>query len=333
MTITQFLCALVLAALPVGIADAIGQEPAARELLDDAWWTGPLLAASPATLPQGHMLVEPYVFDSIADGSFDSSGARHATARQNDYGSLTYVLYGLTDRVTVGVIPRFGFNAPGQGQHSSGIGVGDITIQGAYRLTRFLDQGWLPATSLVIGESLPTGRYDRLGNRPSADMGAGAYTTTVSVYSQYYLWMPNGRILRTRLNVSQSWSASLDIQDVSVYGTAQGFRGQASPGDSTTIDSAWEYSITRNWVAALDIAYDHNASTRVLGRYCRASNGESTSASIQSESGSSSSLSLAPAIEYNWSSTAGIILGAKWVAAGRNTGAAITPVAAVNLVF
>ncbi|MEO7208147.1 MAG: hypothetical protein ABI145_15515 [Steroidobacteraceae bacterium] len=91
--------------------------------------------------------------------------------------------------------------------------------------------------------------------------------------------------------------------------------------------------MTLNWVAALEVAYAHNGSARVTGRYLPLFNGASTSASIESDSGSSSSLSLAPAIEYNWSSTAGIIIGAKWVAAGRNTGAAIIPVAAVNLVF
>lgn len=307
------------------LADAHAQESGARESLDEAWWTGPLLAASPATLPQGHMLVEPYVFDSIADGSFDQSGARHSGARQNDYGSMTYVLYGLTDSLTVGVIPKFGFNDPGAGQLNSGIGMGDVTLQGAYRLTGFLDRGWLPATSLVIGETLPSGHYDRLGERTSAGSGAGAYTTMLSLYSQYYLWMPNGRILRTRLDVSQAWSTHVGIADVSVYGTAQGFRGRAYPGDSTAIDSAWEYSVTRHWVAALDVAYAHSAATRVTGRY--------EAASITTDSGSSSSFSLAPAIEYNWSSAAGVIVGAKWTVAGRNTGAAIIPVAAINLVF
>jgi hypothetical protein len=31
-----------------------------RQPLDDAWWTGPILAASGATLPRGHYLIEPY---------------------------------------------------------------------------------------------------------------------------------------------------------------------------------------------------------------------------------------------------------------------------------
>jgi hypothetical protein len=30
-----------------------------RQALDDAWWTGPLLAAGANTLPKGHVLIEP----------------------------------------------------------------------------------------------------------------------------------------------------------------------------------------------------------------------------------------------------------------------------------
>jgi hypothetical protein len=318
---------------PIATVVASDDAPFARQSLDDAWWTGPLLAASPATLPQGHVLVEPYVYDSMINGQYDSMGGRHAAPRQNEYGSLTYLLYGLTDATTIGVIPRFGFNAPSQGPSSSGIGISDITAQGAFRLSRFLDRGWLPAMSLVVAETLPTGRYDHLENRPSDGLGAGAYTTTVSLYSQYYLWMPNGRILRTRLNVSQSWSNEVGIEDTSGYGTSQGFRGHASPGNSLTIDSAWEYSATRNWVAAIDVAYVDTGSTRVVGSYPQALNGGSVPASVRSESGASRSLSLAPAIEYNWTSTVGIIVGAKWVVAGHNTSAYVAPVAAINLVF
>ena len=36
-----------------------------HQSLDDAWWTGPMLAPSAATLPRGHFLIEPYLFDVI----------------------------------------------------------------------------------------------------------------------------------------------------------------------------------------------------------------------------------------------------------------------------
>ena len=47
---------------------------------------------------------------------------------------------------------------------------------------------------------------------------------------------------------------TVSVQDVSVYGTGPGFRGHARPGRVFLVDSAWEYSMTREWVLALDIA-------------------------------------------------------------------------------
>jgi Putative MetA-pathway of phenol degradation len=308
-----------------------GAEP--NQTIDDAWWTGPLLAASPATLPPGHFLVEPYVYDSMVDGQFDSVGDRHRTPRDSAFGSQSYVLYGLTDRVTIGAIPRIAYSEPSQGQGSSTIGIGDLTAQAAYRLSRFLDAGWLPAMSVVLGETLPTGRYDRLGDRAGDGLGAGAYTTILSLYTQYYLWMPNGRLLRSRLDVSQSWSDEVQLRDTSVYGTPAGFRGYARPANSLTIDSAWEYSMTQRWVTALDVVFDTAGSTQVAGIHPQSQNGGLTGAPIQSGSGSTRSLGLAPAVEYNWSANAGVIVGVKFVAAGHNTAAALIPIAAINLVF
>jgi len=57
--------------------------------------------------------------------------------------------------------------------------------------------------------------------------------------------MPNGRILRVRLDLTYALSASAGVHDVSVYGTSSGFRGRAYPGDSFTADAAGEYSVTR----------------------------------------------------------------------------------------
>ena len=50
-------------------------------------------------------------------------------------------------------------------------------------------------------------------------------------------------------------------------------------------------------------------------------------------SGSDDLLYVAPAIEYNWSASMGVIAGARITAAGRNVGATATPVAAINMYF
>lgn len=288
----------------------------AREQMNNAWWTGPMLAPSAGTLPKGHFLAEPYLYDVT-------------TPHTNSFGSLTYLLYGLANGFTVGAIPTFGFNKVSSGLSSSGIGAGDATLVTQYRLTKFHEGNWLPAAALNVQETFPTGKYDHLGDRPADGFGSGAYTTTVSLYLQTYFWLNTGRILRMRFNTSEAFSANVNIQDASVYGTETGFRGHAEPGSSLSFDASWEYSLTSNWVFALDIGYKLNDNTYVTGY----NNSIQNPPVIQFNSGPSRVLIFAPAIEYNWNSSLGILIGTRLIPAGTNVTASVTPVVAVNFVY
>lgn len=302
----------------------------------DAWWTGPLLAPSAATLPSGHALIEPYVFDEMSNASFDNAGQRHSGPYEHTLGSQTYMLFGATDRLSVGLIPRFAYNEPA-GAPNAGPAAGDLTLQAAYGLTHYEDGSRIPAIAVILQETLPTGRYDRLG-KDSDGFGAGAYTSAVALYSQDYFWMPNGRILRARLDLTYAVSASVAVHDLSVYGTSNGFSGRAAPGDSFIADAAAEYSLTRNWVLALDVVYQHNGNTEVTGSVAPGTTpyppaGAPLPGSFHSASGVSYSVAFAPAIEYNFSSAVGVIFGTRIIELGRNTSGSITTVMAVNLVL
>lgn len=302
-----------------------------RQSLDDAWFTGPIIAASANTLPRGRFLVEPYVYDAISYARYDDDGERRDAPNTHSYGSLTYVLYGLTDDVSVGVIPRFGFNDARNGRDSSGVRLGDVSLQAQYRFAQFREGGLTPTMSLVLQHTLPTGKHDRLGTRPSDGMGGGAHSTTIALYSQHYFWTPNGRILRARANFSQTFSQNADVADVSVYGTSEGFRGRVEPGDSFALNLAAEYSVTRNWVLAFDVLYQRDARTRLRGRTPDLASG--STAQVDQVFGPSTRIAIAPAVEYNFTSRVGVIVGARWFLAGRNADASITPVAAINMVY
>ena len=287
-------CMLFVATCPV-------MAQSAHEPLGDAWWTGPMLAPSAGTLPPGHWLIEPYVYDI-------------KTAHADNYGSRAYVIYGLLNRFSVGVIPILGLN--------SGIGFGDLTAQAQYRLTQFQPGSWVPTMSVVAQETFPTGTYDRLGSNASNALGAGAYSTTLGFYSQTYFWMPNGRILRARLDLSQViYTTNAHVVDASVYGTGPGFLGHALPGLSSSADLAAEYSMTQHWVLALDAAYAWNGDTRVDGD------------SVRLRTGWSQSLAFAPAVEYNMNARIGVLLGVRFIDIGRNTTHSISPALAVNMVY
>lgn len=325
------LCAIGLGASAVACATSeSGVSP--QETLDEAWWTGPLLAPNASTLPHGHWLLEPYLYDAMPYGRFDPHGKLTGTDAAHDIGSQTYIEYGVVDRFTLGLIPRLGLYQSSAGQDSSGTTMGDVTLQGAYGLTQFHQGSHVPATSIVVGETFPTGKFDRLsGEHTDGALGSGAYSTTVSFYSQDYFWMPNGRILRARFDLSYQVSQWASVRDASVYGTDVGFNGRAHPGPSIFGDLAFEYSVTQRWVLAGDAWWEHDGNTRVEGDY------PPTATALPSylvqDSGSDDMLYLAPAVEYNWSARMGVIAGARVTVAGRNTAATVTPVAAINMVF
>lgn len=298
---------------------ACSQEQPAQDLQSraDAWWTGPMLANSAETLPPGHMLFEPYLYD-VSSRGVDS------------FGSRTYINYGLANRFTVGVIPVFGYNRVSNGPNSSGVQLGDWQLQAQYRLTQFHEGSWLPTVAIQLQETLPTGKYDNLGSRPADGLGSGVYTTTIGINTQTYLWMPNGRILRLRLNVSAAFSNHADVEGVSVYGTDANFRGHARPGNNQFIDAAAEYSVTKRWVLALDLTYSHSSRTTVTGQEVAGS--DPFPADTHLGSGPFSTFGIAPAVEYNWSPNIGLLLGVRVIPSTRRTPTSITPALALNVV-
>lgn len=319
--------ALLWAMLPAWTGIAAAQDGAPPpESLRDAWWTGPLLAPNAATLPKGHLYFEPYVYDEMPYAGYDSQGHTHSTPYANDFGSLTYINYGLTNHLTVGLIPNFGYDRPTEGPASSGVGVGDLTVQAQYGLTPFAPHSRVPITSINVQQTLPVGRYDRLA-RASDGFGSGSYTTTLSVYFMSYFWMPSGRILRTRLDLSYAMTSAVSVRDRSVYGTPAGFRGRASPGNSAYGDLAFEYSMTRNWVLACDFWFQQNGDTRVAGTVAQP---DGAMTDFHSVSGVGRELYIAPALEYNWTARLGVIFGVRVLSAGRNETGTVTPVAAIS---
>jgi hypothetical protein len=300
-----------------------------RQSLDDAWWTGPIVAAGAGTLPKGHALIEPYVYDVHSSGYFDGHGDYQNSADGHSYGSLTYMLYGITDTFTAGLIPTFGYNVLEGGENSSGVGLGDLSVQAQYRLAQFHEGSAWPTMSVVLQESLPTGEYDQLDSIADGN-GTGTYATTLGLYSQYYFWLPTGRILRARFNLSHTWSQSTSVKNTSVYGTADGFSGRGQLGNSFMATLSGEYSLTRNWVIALDLIYQHDNGAHVYGTQTQSSGQLMT---IDAHAPTSWKFGVAPAIEYNWTSRVGLIVGARWFATGQNAGASVTPVAALNMVF
>ena len=281
----------------------------AKQALDDAWWTGPLIANSPAPLAKGHVYAESYFYDARSPGV-------------HRYGSQTYLLYGLTEKTTVGLRPSFGYVRAEPGRGGSHAGVGDLTLHAQHALTVHDPQTRTPGIAIAFELTLPTGRHDRL-RRIDDGFGSGAYTTALGLYGQQYFWLRNGRILRGRINLGGEFSRRARVRGASVYGTEAAFAGYARPGSAFFLGNAWEYSVTRNWVLAMDLHYRHDAKASVRG----------VRGPAPAAGRSRDTFSIAPAIEFNWSPRIGVIAGGRYVLGRGGNAESVTPIVALSVLM
>lgn len=303
------LAAVIACATPVAARAADDAADAERwqGAMDSARWTGPLLASTAETLPQGHFYTEPYFFDSI-------SGGRHSP------GSSGFYQYGLTDDWTVGVQPFFSL---GTQRYNRDVAIGDFKLLSQVRLSHFTAKHRVPSVALVTNLVLPTGKSDRLGPLKQGH-GSGSFAPEIGINVQQYFLLENGRLLRARINVLKDFPLSHGVTGRSVFGTGSGFSGRARPGSKTSVIIAAEYSLSREWVVAFDVERDQWGPTKVVGH----DNPEGPV--IRQTSPRSWNVGFAPAVEYNWSDRAGAIFGLWIVPKGHNTAASVTPALAIQ---
>jgi hypothetical protein len=277
------------------------------EAIKTARWTGPLLASTPETLPEGHFYTEPYFYDVI------QAGKHHP-------GSSGYYQYGLAENFTVGFQPSFSMGVEGP-DHSATIG--DFKLLSQLRLTHFTPEHRVPSIAIVLQEVIPTGKSDRLGPTQSGH-GSGSFATEVGVNVQHIFLLDNDRLLRARFNFLQRFWHGGDVEDRSVYGTGVGFRGHARPGNITTFIVAGEYSVTREWVLAFDVSRESTTKGKLRGSY---SGGGPL---VDETFPSTHYVSFAPAVEYNWSDRTGAIFGVWVIPKGHNVPSSVTPAIAIS---
>lgn len=300
------LAAFFACSVPLAAHAEDGDTERWRSAMQSARWTGPLLASTAETLPQGHVYTEPYFFDVITGG-------------QDNPGSSGFYQYGLTDNYTIGVQPFFSL---GTQRYNREVAIGDTKLVSQVRVSHFTPKHRVPSVAIVMNLVIPTGKSDHLAPLKGGH-GSGSFAPEFGVNVQQYFLLKNGHLLRGRINVLERIPLRTGISDRSVYGTLPGFQGNAKPGAKTTVILGAEYSLTKEWVLAMDIERDQWGRTHVTGR-----NADGTM--VDRSSPRSWNIGFAPAIEYNWSARAGIIAGVWIVPKGHNTASSVTPAIAIQ---
>lgn len=275
------------------------------------WYTGPLITPGAGMMPPANGNTSPYLF------LIDNYASFNKDRKSVDLPSSLFQLKAVTNIVT-GITNNMDFNVSVQGQgnwqfHHSGGGFGDMQITGGFLI--YAQTIYVPSAKLTITQTFPTGKYKRLDSHLVDSTGGGTYATQFGLgFSKIILWWTQ-HPLHLRTFFGYTLSTVVDVKGFNSYGGGYGCRGRVRPGNSFSYDFGAELSLTQNWVAALDVVYTATNSTKFHGNPGVLKDGTASAVGT----GYSDNLSLAPALEYNFSPNLGLIAGAWFSVYGRNS--------------
>jgi len=288
------------------------------------WFTGSLESPSPALPKAGLVGVEPYVIYQRNTGQYDRKGAHQPVSddtRQVD--SVTLFKYGITDRLSIQALTVL---AHVWNEQNSVTGVSDLPVEFDYRFNNENNETGFPSVTASVGISLPVGDYQHLGV-PLDGLGTGTYAFKQGLLLQSLFETPHRHPVRLRLyGVALEPLANVNLHDVTVYGTAQGFAGHAAPGFAGNVGLGGGYCLTQRWVLAFDLIQKWAHGSRLVGV-------DATGTAVNTQQPGIARTGIAPAVEYNFSSHAGFIAGVEMSVTGRSTSSYVAPQIAFSVSF
>ena len=298
---------------------------AKEEKTEGPWFTGPLLTPSGHIVPIGYFDLEPYLFITDIHERYDSEWHTRSVPKIFEVDPLLFTQIGLTEKIDFTITPGF-FYARSQGRSTTQFD--DLPLGFDFQLVKDLPDGWWPAVKLSINESFPTGKYQKLDPKKNGldAAGSGSYTTSLGIVISRMFHLYQQHYLSSRLNFSYSIPSHVHVKGFNTYGGGFGTRGTVKPGNSFSLLMGLEYNLSLHWALALDIANVYGNKTTFSGKR----GVTSTGATAKVGGPSFDQVSLAPAIEYNFNQSVGIIAGVWFTVAGRNTGQFTSGTIAIN---
>lgn len=277
-------------------------------------YSGTILAFYPQNADPGRLSVSPYLTASKRYGFYNKNWSCPKQKHSDQISFLLSLETGITDYLDItldldGAYSNF--------NHKHSWIYGDTSLFLGFQALHDKRNTATPDLRLLLGETFPTGKYDRLNpNKNGSDIfGSGAYATTLLlVLAKTVYWLPK-HPFNFNLNLYYIISSHASIHGFNAYGGSSNTHGKAKPGDQFITNLAIQYSLDRRWALGTDIHYIHQNKSHFSGKKGTLPNGSIPSTTLPS----SEQFSLSPCLEYIWSEDCSITLGPWFTVAGRNS--------------
>ena len=307
---------LLLISVPVSFLRAQNQKTEEFEPL----YAGTLLSFYPENALPGCFSVQPYIFSTQIYGAYEKNWSVLHHKNINTNTLLLSLETGITDWLDVNLIVNGSYNHFSN-QHSWLYG--DTVLYFGFQILHDQRGEWTPDLRLLIGETFPTGRYQRLDRNKLkiAPSGAGSFqTSAILIIRKIFYTYPHP--FNFNLNLYYIFPASTGVHGFNFYGGGPHTRGTVHPGNIFVTNLAFELSLNQYWQLGLDIRYEHQNKSPFTGKTL-----------LPTGLPSSERFSLAPCIEYTFNQDLSLATGVWFSVAGRNNNAFASWVANVFYMF
>lgn len=287
---------------------------------EEPWFAGTLEAPAATVNAAGQLTLEPSLSLSNGRGSYGQNGQRIANSHPSyTINPLILIKYGVAPGVQSTLNVQGAWNRE-SGESSSSFG--DTGLGLGFALLDEDPETLAPAVRLDLQATLPTGDYQRLD--PDLDgsdaTGSGSYVAGLRLNSAKTFTVGEHAFRPHACVAYDFYFSHVGVHGTNAYGGGRGTSGTVTPGRSLTAYLSGEYALSQRWALALDLVYTHNGRNKFRGDSGVQPNGAPASVG----NGTAHLYTIAPALEYSWSETRGVVAGATFDVAGRNASQAIS---------
>ncbi len=284
----------------VATFEALSEENATYDPL----YAGTLLAFYPSNAEPGRMSIQPYLFASSRYGIYNHHwrNQEHSTIVQEEI--FVALETGITKSLDISMFVSSFYS---QYRSQKSVCFDDLNVYLGWQLSRDKKGTWIPDSRLLVGEIFPTGKFQHLDPKKGGSdiSGAGSYqTSAVLVLQKIFYTFPN-HPYNVNLNLIYIVPTKVETHGLNLYGDGHGV---ANPGNHFIANLGYEFSFTKNWGWGIDLRYEHQNKSPFKLR----------GSDLKGGLPSSEVFSLAPSLEYNWSTDLSVAWGAWFSIAGRN---------------
>ena len=300
----------------------LGASIAAKIDNANPWFSGSLLSFGAENPSQGKFFIQPYLYVTRLPGSYDKNSKFCSDRNTHQYQGILELEIGITKNVACELeVAQIHSYSKTQGTVNNG----QIDLYLAFQIFKDKRHTWIPDLRMIVGELVPYGRFSHPNSSLTETIvsSAGASSTAlILIYRKIFYGKHPSNIL---LNVNYLIPRSFSVKGMTRLGGDENTRGIYKPGKEWEIDFVYEYKFNRTWGYVMDIFYQYQDQAGFHATKNPFAAPPSTS--------SSSNLSLAPALEYNFNSDLAFVIGAWFSVIGRNSAAFNSLVSTISYMF